>query len=98
MGAGAAHPARVPAVLAAQRDETADPNQELRALGAANLAAGFFQGFAISSSASRTPVAVAAGARSQLTPLVGAAVNGYVDSTGTTWVDWEERPTRVPPG
>jgi MFS superfamily sulfate permease-like transporter len=50
--------------LAAQRDETVDPNQELRALGAANLAAGFFQGFAISSSASRTPVAVAAGARS----------------------------------
>jgi high affinity sulfate transporter 1 len=58
--------------LAAQRNETVDPNQELRALGAANLAAGMFQGFAISSSASRTPVAVAAGARSQLTPLVGA--------------------------
>lgn len=58
--------------LAAQRDESVDPNQELRALGAANLAAGLFQGFAISSSASRTPVAVAAGARSQLTPLVGA--------------------------
>jgi MFS superfamily sulfate permease-like transporter len=49
-----------------------DPNQELRALGVANLAAGCFQGFAISSSASRTPVAVSAGARSQLTPLVGA--------------------------
>jgi MFS superfamily sulfate permease-like transporter len=59
--------------LAAQRNESVDPNQELRALGAANLAAGLFQGFAISSSASRTPVAVSAGARSQLTPLVGAA-------------------------
>jgi high affinity sulfate transporter 1 len=58
--------------LAAQRGETVDPNQELRALGVGNLAAGFFQGFAISSSASRTPVAVSAGARSQLTPLVGA--------------------------
>jgi high affinity sulfate transporter 1 len=58
--------------LAAQRGETVDPNQELRALGAANLAAGLFQGFAISASASRTPVAVSAGARSQLTPLVGA--------------------------
>jgi MFS superfamily sulfate permease-like transporter len=58
--------------LAAQRDETVDPDQELRALGAANLAAGLFQGFAVSASASRTPVAVAAGARSQLTPLVGA--------------------------
>jgi MFS superfamily sulfate permease-like transporter len=58
--------------LAAQRDETVDPNEELRALGVANLAAGLFQGFSISSSSSRTPVAVAAGARSQLTPLVGA--------------------------
>jgi high affinity sulfate transporter 1 len=58
--------------LASQRNEEVDPDQELRALGVANLASGLFQGFAISSSASRTPVAVAAGARSQLTPLVGA--------------------------
>jgi high affinity sulfate transporter 1 len=58
--------------LAAQRNESVDPDQELRALGAANLASGLFQGFAISSSSSRTPVAVSAGARSQLTPLVGA--------------------------
>jgi MFS superfamily sulfate permease-like transporter len=42
-------------------------------LGAANLAAGFFQGFPISSSSSRTPVAEAAGARTQLTGVVGAA-------------------------
>ncbi len=49
-----------------------DENQELIALGAANIATGFFQGFAISSSASRTPVAEAAGARSQLTGVVGA--------------------------
>jgi MFS superfamily sulfate permease-like transporter len=41
-------------------------------LGAANLAAGFFQGFPISSSSSRTPVAEAAGARTQLTGVVGA--------------------------
>jgi MFS superfamily sulfate permease-like transporter len=41
-------------------------------LGVANLAAGFFQGFPISSSSSRTPVAEAAGARSQLTGVVGA--------------------------
>ena len=34
-----------------------DPNQEMIGLGAANLATGFFQGFSISSSASRTPVA-----------------------------------------
>ena len=49
-----------------------DPNQEMVALGAANLAVGLFQGFPISSSASRTPVAEAAGARSQLTGVVGA--------------------------
>jgi high affinity sulfate transporter 1 len=49
-----------------------DPNQELAALGAANVAAGFFQGFSISSSSSRTPVAEAAGAKTQLTGLVGA--------------------------
>jgi len=59
--------------LTARRGEMVDANQELVALGAANLAAGAFQGFPISSSASRTPVAIAAGARTQLTPLVGAA-------------------------
>src|SRR6266545_4949264 len=58
--------------LAARRGEMVDANQELVALGAANLAAGAFQGFPISGSASRTPVAIAAGARTQLTPLVGA--------------------------
>ena len=41
-------------------------------LGAANLAAGFFHGFPISSSSSRTPVAEAAGAQTQLTGVVGA--------------------------
>jgi high affinity sulfate transporter 1 len=49
-----------------------NPNQELIGLGAANLAAGLFQGFAISSSASRTPVAETAGAKTQLTGVVGA--------------------------
>jgi high affinity sulfate transporter 1 len=49
-----------------------DPNQEMVGLGMANLAAGFFQGIPISSSASRTPVAEAAGARTQLTGVVGA--------------------------
>jgi MFS superfamily sulfate permease-like transporter len=41
-------------------------------LGAANLAAGLFQGFPISSSSSRTPVAEASGAKTQATGLVGA--------------------------
>jgi high affinity sulfate transporter 1 len=57
---------------AARTGAHVDPNQEMVALGAANLAAGFFQGFPISSSSSRTPVAEAAGARTQLAGVVGA--------------------------
>lgn len=55
-----------------------NPNQEMVALGAANLAAGLFQGFPISSSSSRTPVAEAAGARTQLTSVVGALAVGLM--------------------
>jgi high affinity sulfate transporter 1 len=58
---------------AARTHSYVDPNQEMVALGAANLAAGFFQGFPISSSSSRTPVAEASGAKTQLTGVVGAA-------------------------
>lgn len=57
---------------AARMRTPVDPNQEMVGLGIANLAAGFFQGFPISSSSSRTPVAEAAGARTQLTGIVGA--------------------------
>ncbi|WP_457093821.1 SulP family inorganic anion transporter [Microvirga sp. P5_D2] len=57
---------------AARMGTRVDPNQEMVGLGAANLATGFFQGFPISSSSSRTPVAEAAGARTQLTGVVGA--------------------------
>ena len=49
-----------------------NPNQEMVALGTANIATAFFQGFPISSSSSRTPVAEQAGAKSQLTGIVGA--------------------------
>ncbi|MEX0781779.1 MAG: sulfate permease [Dehalococcoidia bacterium] len=49
-----------------------DANQELVALGAANVASGLFQGFSVSSSSSRTPVAEAAGAKTQVTGVVGA--------------------------
>jgi high affinity sulfate transporter 1 len=59
-------------VYAARTGVVVNPNQEAIGLGAANLAAGFFQGFPISSSSSRTPVAEAAGARTQLTSVVGA--------------------------
>jgi high affinity sulfate transporter 1 len=51
---------------------TVNSNQEIIALGAANVAAGFFQGFPVTSSASRTPVAEAAGARTQIAGVVGA--------------------------
>jgi high affinity sulfate transporter 1 len=57
---------------AAKTKSHVDPNQEMVGLGAANLAAGLFQGFPISSSSSRTPVAEAAGSKTQLTGVVGA--------------------------
>lgn len=59
--------------VALRRGEHVDPNHELRALGLVNLACGVTGGFAVSSSASRTPVAEAAGSRSQLTGLFAAA-------------------------
>ena len=59
-------------IYAAKTRSHVDPNQEMIGLGAANLAAGLFQGFPISSSSSRTPVAEAAGSKSQLTGVVGA--------------------------
>jgi len=64
--------------FAARAGQRVDPNQEMIGLGAANLAAGFFQGFAISSSSSRTPVAEAAGAKTQLTGVIGAAIVALV--------------------
>jgi high affinity sulfate transporter 1 len=51
---------------------TVDANKELVSLGVANLTTGLFQGFSVSASASRTPVAEQAGARTQVTGLVGA--------------------------
>ncbi|MEU5213699.1 sulfate permease [Streptomyces sp. NPDC020742] len=52
-----------------------DPNQELLALGAANLGAGTLQGFPVSSSASRTALARSAGGHTQGYALVaGVAV------------------------
>lgn len=56
----------------------ADRNQELIALGVANIASGLFQGFSVSSSASRTPVAESAGSKTQITGIVGAICIGIV--------------------
>jgi high affinity sulfate transporter 1 len=63
--------------------QSVDQDQELFALGAANLAAGLFQGFPLSSSSSRTPVAEAAGARTQLTGVVAACALALVLVLGT---------------
>ncbi len=63
---------------ASRLGDRVNPDQELFALGAVNVAAGFFQGFPISSSSSRTPAAEAAGAKSQLTGLVAAVAIGLV--------------------
>ena len=63
---------------AARLGDDVDPNQEMVGLGAANLATGFFQGFPISSSSSRTPVAEAAGAHTQLTSVVGALAIAFL--------------------
>jgi high affinity sulfate transporter 1 len=59
-------------VYASRLGTRVNPNQEMVGLGIANLAAAFFQGFPISSSSSRTPVAEAAGSRTQLTGVIGA--------------------------
>jgi high affinity sulfate transporter 1 len=58
--------------------EEVDQNVELVGLGAANLLTGFFQGFPISSSSSRTPAAEAAGARTQLAGVSAAVFLGAV--------------------
>ncbi len=60
--------------FAARRGDELQPNQEMIGIGTANIAAGFFQGFAVSTSGSRTAVAEQSGAKSQLTGVVGAAL------------------------
>ncbi len=58
--------------FAAKLGDPVDPNQDIAALGAANLAAGLFQGFPMSASSSRTAVADSVGSKSQLTGVIGA--------------------------
>jgi high affinity sulfate transporter 1 len=60
-----------------------DQNRELGVLGVANVAAGFAQGFPISSSSSRTAVAEDVGAKSQFAGLDGAAVLALLLIFGT---------------
>jgi high affinity sulfate transporter 1 len=58
--------------LAQKSGEAVDPNGEIKALGAVDLLAGLFQGFAASASSSRTAVALAVGSRTQVAGIVAA--------------------------
>jgi high affinity sulfate transporter 1 len=58
--------------FAARAGQEVDGDREMIGIGAANIAAGFFQGFPVSTSGSRTAVAEQAGAKTQVTGLVGA--------------------------
>jgi MFS superfamily sulfate permease-like transporter len=60
--------------FAARRGDEVNSDQEMIGIGTANIAAGLFQGFAVSTSGSRTAVAEQSGAKSQLTGVVGALV------------------------
>ena len=60
--------------FAARRGDEVDADHEMIAVGASNAAAGFFQGFAISVSSSRTAVAESSGSKTQVTGLVGAGI------------------------
>ncbi len=64
----------VSSAFAARSKQEVNAAGEMVGIGAAGVAAGFFQGFPVSTSSSRTAVAQSAGAKSQLTGLVGAAV------------------------
>jgi len=60
--------------FAARKGRDVQANKEMIAIGSANVASGLFQGFAVSTSGSRTAVADQSGAQTQLTGLVGAAM------------------------
>ena len=60
--------------FAARSGQEVRGNQEMIGIGAANLAAGLFQGFPVSTSGSRTAVAERSGAKTQLTGVTGAAL------------------------
>ena len=58
--------------FAARSGDRVDGNKEMIGIGAANIAAGLFQGFPVSSSGSRTAVAEQAGAKTQMAGVIGA--------------------------
>ena len=71
--------------FAAAHDYEIDPNQEFIGLGAANVGAGLFQGFPIGSSLSKSAANDRAGAHSQMSAIIAAAVTALVALFFTQW-------------
>src|SRR6476661_4458367 len=79
--------------FAARSGDEVDGDKEMIGIGAANIAAGFFQGFPVSTSGSRTAVAEQAGSRSQVTGIVGAGVIAVVLVFATSLMRYVPQPT-----
>jgi high affinity sulfate transporter 1 len=79
--------------FAARRGERVRGDQEMIGIGAANIFAGFFQGFPVSTSGSRTAVSEQAGSRSQVTGIVGAGVITVVLVFATGAMEYVPQPT-----
>lgn len=79
--------------FAARRGERVHGDQEMIGIGAANILAGLFQGFPVSTSGSRTAVSEQAGSRSQVTGIVGAVVIGFVLVFATGVMQYVPQPT-----
>ncbi len=60
--------------MAVHDGDRVDPNTEIMALGASNVAAGLFQGFPVSASTSRTATSRAAGGTSQMVGIISAVL------------------------
>jgi high affinity sulfate transporter 1 len=79
--------------FAARRGEQVRGNQEMVGIGAANIAAGLFQGFPVSTSGSRTAVSEQAGSRTQLTGVVGAVAITLLLLFATSAMQYVPQPT-----
>jgi high affinity sulfate transporter 1 len=79
--------------FAARTGQEVHADQEMIGIGAANVAAGLFSGFPVSTSGSRTAVAEQAGAKTQLTGLVGAAVIAVMLVLLPGLMQWLPQPT-----
>jgi high affinity sulfate transporter 1 len=79
--------------FAARRGEQVRGNQEMVGIGAANIAAGLFQGFPVSTSGSRTAVSEQAGSRTQVTGVVGAVAITLLLLFATSAMQYVPQPT-----